>query len=81
MEAMNLCEKLTHDFEKSQFTRIPIRDRVKMRTHLAMCRKCRNYIADSKVLDQLLKKHLETYKNLYRFTVEEKQRLKHKINS
>jgi Zn-finger nucleic acid-binding protein len=78
---MNLCEKLTHDFEKSKFTRIPIRDRSKMRKHLAMCHKCRNYIVDSKVLDQLLQKHSENYKNRYRFTVEEKQRIKRRIEN
>lgn len=78
---MNLCEKLTYNFEKSQFTRIPIRDRVKMRTHLAMCNKCRNYITDSKMLDHLLQKHGETYKNRYRFTLAEKQRLKSQLTS
>lgn len=76
---MNLCEKLTYDYEKSKFTRLSFRDRRNMKKHLRLCNKCRDYVTDSDMLDALLQK-VERSNKKYIFSDNEKKLIKGKLH-
>ena len=75
---MNLCEKLTYNYEKSKFKKLKFSDRRSMKKHLPMCKKCRDYQTDSDTLDHLLRK-LEDPNVKYVFSDNEKKLLKSKL--
>lgn len=78
---MKSCDQITLDYEKSKFTRIPLKDRLEMRMHKAMCPKCRKYFKDSDTLDTWLTRKFKHKGGDYTFTKEEKVALKKRLTS
>lgn len=74
------CEQITLDFERSQFQALSVKDRLGMKMHLGMCKKCRKYVKDSQKLDLWLKRRLQQMDESIHFSDLEKVQLKEKLS-
>ena len=50
------CEKATYLMDKATLTKLSVGERFRLRTHLVICRWCKRYQDDAKILVRLLKK-------------------------
>ncbi len=51
------CEKATALIEKMQMQELTLQEKIRLRFHLLSCEPCREYKAQSKMIDDVLKKH------------------------
>lgn len=76
MEIVKRCEQITLDYERSRFQPLSVKDRVQLRMHLGICKKCRHYLKDSQKIDVWLKRRFERLDETYHFSSDEKITLK-----
>lgn len=70
------CQEASELVEKSRFERIPLKKRVGLRFHAAICADCRKYFKDSDIMEEMLSSKRFRHKGNYSFSTEEKQKLK-----
>lgn len=75
---MKTCQEITEDIEKANFKRLTVTERLEIRLHISMCRNCRQYSKDSKILDRMLQKRFNSSQK-FAFSKEEKEVLKNKF--
>ena len=51
------CEKATALIEKMQMQELSLQEKIRLRFHLLSCNPCREYTTQSKLIDDVLKKH------------------------
>ncbi len=52
---MKSCKDITELVEKKKIVGLSLKEKVQVKTHLAICKLCRNFSKDSDYLDRLLK--------------------------
>ena len=79
MGLMRDCQDITKDIDQSTFERLKLIDRLAIRAHNSICKPCRHYFKDSKIIDRVLRRK---YRHLreYSFSIEEKQQIKDKLS-
>lgn len=75
---MKNCQETTIFVERSGIESITIMDRFGMRFHLLLCRRCRQYMRDSKTLDRLFTDSFNSNEE-FSFSDEEKRVMKNSI--
>ena len=75
---MKTCQEITESIEKANFNRLSVKERLAIRFHLSMCKHCRQYSKDSKIIDRMLKNKFKSVNN-FTFSVKEKEDLKKKM--
>ncbi|MFZ9028262.1 MAG: hypothetical protein ACO2Z9_04560 [Crocinitomicaceae bacterium] len=55
---MKGCQEITELVEKGKTTNLSAMEKISVRTHLLMCRLCRDFRKDSNILDRVLRKAL-----------------------
>ena len=75
---MKTCQDITESIEKANFKRLSIKERLAIRFHLSLCKNCRQYSIDSKIIDRMLTKKFKSVKN-FTFSDKEKEDLKQKM--
>lgn len=78
---MKDCQEITELVERSKIERISIGDRLAIRMHGAICKSCRQYFRDSDVMDELMQSKRFRHLSEYKFTDEEKEKLKALLQS
>ncbi|MCR9172675.1 MAG: hypothetical protein NXI10_09300 [bacterium] len=73
---MKDCQDITELVERSKIERISVGDRLAIRMHSTICKKCRQYFRDSDVLDKMMQSKRFKHLGEYQFTEEEKEKLK-----
>lgn len=71
---MKGCQEITELIEKGNITTLSRKDRVAMRLHLMICKLCREFQKDSKILDKAIQKAMKTPTKVT-FTPVEKEEL------
>lgn len=71
---MKGCQEITELIEKGNFLTLSSKEKVAMRVHLLFCKLCREFQKDSKIMDEALKKVLQSSSQLT-FTPAEKEAL------
>ena len=79
MESVKRCQQITESHEKSKIVRLSLGERMSIRIHLSICRRCRKYFSDSAQLDEWLKKRFKHQSTVVTFSSEEKDQLKSKL--
>lgn len=77
MGTVKRCEQITLDYERSNFEALSVKNRLEIKMHLGMCRKCRRYVKDSKKMDLWLKRRFELAD--HSFSTDEKEAIKEKM--
>lgn len=72
---MKDCQEITSDIEKSKLTKISFGNRMAIWFHLMLCKTCRSFSKDSKIIDRLLLRKFRETKN-YKFSPEELGKIK-----
>ena len=72
---MKTCQEITESIEKGNFNRLSVKERLAIRFHLSMCKHCRQYSKDSKIIDRMLVKKFKSVTN-FTFSIKEKEELK-----
>lgn len=70
---MAKCSEVTRKIEQMKFENIGWWGRLQVRLHLLICYACRNYLKDSKVIDQMI--HKAQDKLIKTYSAEEKSDL------
>mmetsp|Transcript_43465 Transcript_43465/g.57525 ORF Transcript_43465/g.57525 Transcript_43465/m.57525 type:complete len:83 (+) Transcript_43465:96-344(+) len=78
---MKDCQEITELVERSKIERISWKDKLAIRLHGTICKRCRQYFADSDRIDELLKSKRFKHLSEYSFTKEEKEKLKTLLQS
>ena len=75
---MKNCEEVTLDIERSRFERLSLKNRMNIWVHISICKMCRKYAKDSKVLDELIRRRFRQMgkEDCFRFSEKEKTALK-----
>lgn len=68
---MKGCQEITELVEKGKTTNLSAMDKISVRTHLLICKLCRDFRKDSNILDRVLRKALNHRKA--KFTSAEKK--------
>lgn len=55
---MKGCQEITELVEKGKTTNLSAMEKISVRTHLLMCKLCRDFRKDSNILDRVLRKAL-----------------------
>jgi hypothetical protein len=55
---MKGCQEITELVEKEKTTNLSVMERISVRTHLLICKLCRDFRKDSNILDKALRKAL-----------------------
>lgn len=55
---MKGCQEITELVEKGKTTNLSTMEKISVRTHLLMCKLCRDFRKDSNILDRVLRKAL-----------------------
>lgn len=55
---MKGCQEITELVEKGKTTNLSAMEKISVRTHLLMCKLCREFRKDSNILDRVLRKAL-----------------------
>lgn len=71
---MKGCQEITELIEKGNITTLSRKDKVAMRLHLMICKLCREFQKDSKILDKAIQKAMKTPTKVT-FTPAEKEEL------
>lgn len=50
------CEEVTYLIEKRELKKLTFKEKINLKLHSAMCKLCRNYENDSRVLGKIIKK-------------------------
>jgi hypothetical protein len=77
------CEKTSFLIEKSELSKLSLKEKLSMRIHLLWCSLCKKYKSDSKVLGKILKalhKHEDGHTHVH-LSSSEKEELKRKLAS
>lgn len=53
---MKGCQEITELVEKGKTTNLSAMDKISVRTHLLICKLCRDFRKDSNILDRVLRK-------------------------
>ncbi len=80
VELMITCDKVTYLVDLKELKPLSFKEKLNLRIHTAMCKCCKNYETDSKVLLRLLKRlnHSNSELNL---SPAEKKEMQKKLNS
>lgn len=78
---MKDCQDITELVERSKIDRISWNDRLAIRLHGAICKNCRQFFADSNAMDELMSSKRFKHLGEYKFSDEEKDRLKTLLQS
>lgn len=74
------CKKATELIEKKLLTTLSFREKVQLKMHKSLCDACTAYEKQSKLMDQLLSKHIHNDgKEIKSYEVFENEELKKKI--
>lgn len=71
---MRTCREITETIEKGGVKRLSIKDRLAIRIHLRICKPCKAYSKDSKIIERLLRRSASRMDN-YTFTEMEKSKM------
>ena len=77
---MKDCQEITSDIEKSKLAKISLGNKLAIRIHLMLCKTCRSFSKDSRIIDKLLSRKFRQQKN-YKFSPEEINKLKDDLKS
>ena len=77
---MKNCQEITKDIEQDLFQRLPFKNRMEIKLHLAICPECKAYFKDSRAIDKLLIERFKT-KLHYHFSESEKQKMKKRLSN
>ena len=78
---MKDCQEITELIERSKIERISLGSRLAIRMHGAICKNCRQYLADSNRIDEMLSSKRFKHLSDYSFSTEEKEKLKASLDS
>ena len=53
---MITCDKVSYLVEKNELEKLTFKEKINLKLHKAICKCCKNYESDSKVLSRLLKR-------------------------
>ncbi|MDE3183177.1 MAG: hypothetical protein KGM16_07140 [Bacteroidota bacterium] len=74
------CKKATELIEKKLLTKLSFREKVQLKMHKSLCDACTAYEKQSKLMDELLSKHIHNYgDNIKNEGIVENEELKKKI--
>lgn len=74
------CKKATELIEKKLLTKLSFREKVQLKVHKSLCDACTAYEKQSKLMDELLSKHIHSYgDNIKNDGIVENEELKKKI--
>jgi hypothetical protein len=76
---MKTCLEITEEIEKGKVVQNSVKEKVAIRLHLILCKKCNQYSKDSLILDRILKRPRPN--SQYNYTQEEKDDLCVKVNA
>ena len=74
------CEKITYYIEKGFLTELKISEKMQVKIHAVLCKKCRHYAPDSEALNEILRM-LSDYENGAGLSDTEKQDLKEALKN
>lgn len=72
------CRDITETFEKQSVTRLSISEKLAVRMHMRICKNCRQYSKDSKILEKMIRR-LGSAQYQHEFTPAEKETLIKKL--
>ena len=72
------CRKASYIIEKAEVSEISFLERMSLKFHLMICKLCRKYQDDSRILGRLMKK-LATHNHTGHLTEEEKAEIKKRL--
>ena len=75
---MKTCQEITLDIERGKYVKLSVKEKLAIKMHLFICKPCKGYSHDSKIIDDLLKKKFKDLSK-YKFTEEEKIELIRKL--
>ena len=75
---MKTCRDITENIEKASVKRLSIGEKLEVRMHLRICKNCRQYSKDSKILERMIR-HITSSHYQHEFTPDEKQALIRKL--
>lgn len=70
---MKGCQEITELIEKGNITTLSRKDRVTVRVHLMLCKLCREFQKDSRILDKAIQKALRSPANVSFSPVEKEE--------
>ena len=76
---MKTCQEITLDIEQDKFEKLSLKDKLAIKMHLFICKPCRNFKKDSKLIDLMLKKKFKDLSR-YKFSKKEKLAMIEKLN-
>ena len=76
---MKTCEEITLLIESENYRVLPRRDRMAATVHLLMCKGCKDYKKDSKLIHKMLQVKFKDLSS-YEFSLEEKAALQQKLS-
>lgn len=74
------CEKITYYIEKGFLTELKISEKMQVKIHAVLCKKCRHYAPDSEALNEILRM-LSDYEKGAGLSDSEKQDLKEALKN
>lgn len=77
---MKRCQQITECLEKSKIERLTLRERLSIKIHLTICKKCKRYFHDSEQLDKWLNKYLKRNTSNVHLSSSEKEAIKLKMD-
>ncbi len=77
---MRTCQEITEDIEKGNIQKLSVKDKLVIRLHQKICPDCKQYAKDSVILDRLLRHQFKNQKK-YKFTSDEKARLRDRLTN
>jgi len=80
MDLMKTCEEVTLLIENENYKLLSRQDRMATRIHLMMCKACKEFKKDSKVIHKLLQVKFKDLSS-YEFSLEEKFALQKKLSN
>jgi hypothetical protein len=72
------CRKASYIIEKGEVSQISLWERMNLKFHLMICKLCRKYQSDSRILGRLMKK-LATHEHSGHLTEEEKAEIRKRL--
>ena len=72
------CQKITENIEKGKITKNSVSEKVAVRLHLSICKNCRKYARDSRILDRMITRSFSAIPD-HQFTKEEKAEIVSKL--
>ena len=73
------CEEATEICNKNQYKEASLWEKVRLRIHLFICKKCGQYSKQNTILTQVCEKHLQCDSEEHKLTEHDKEVLQHKI--